>query len=795
MKANSCSARGWPRDWACAYFVALCCLTLALPGVVSQAAPAVAQSIARRVAQGDLPLNLIFVPESYIVSTNSGYGRQYLQAFDERRGILTDKLELPSLWYGLAYDPLEEVLLASSVTNTVYVVPFSHGRFGRVRMITLEGCSLTAGIAILTSPVALVVCNQSNSLVQFDYLSEKVLRRASTGEFPFAVLPLPGKRIAVSNWGGASVSLLEEGSLQTLATITVGSHPNQMALVPRSETLVVACSDADMLSVLNLRELRETRRVSLRERPDAPLGAQPNGLAYDSTRHRMYVALANVHSVAVFDLEAETDGDLEFAGRLPVGPYPTALVIAPASGNLYIANGRNQVTGPNAPAHPKAKSYPNIGTLLGGGVEVVSPAELTKRLVKQAIRNRAPRDSSLSASDDASRKYFSAKTNPANPIRYVFYVIKENRTYDQVLGDISTADGDPRLTLFGEKVTPNHHKLAREFILFDNFFVDGDVSADGHLWSTAAVSTEYVTKLWPSQYSKRTEGLLESQYDGDADHDHPIATPASGFLWDLAAARKLSFRNYGEWNVPDESDPHKDTNFLAHLKNNFDPLYRDAIGDVTDQQRLDEWQREFHEFEQSGSLPRLSIIHLPNDHTVGTRPGSATPSAMLADNDLALGRLVEAISKSRFWQASAIFVLEDDAQDGPDHVDAHRSLLYVISPYTRRHAVEHRRYSTVSVLKTIEEILGLESMTIFDERALPLFATFQQSPDLAAYEHLPARIPLDQKNASNAPGAAESAQWDFSRPDRVPDLALNRVIWQSIHGADSPPPAARMRIP
>jgi YVTN family beta-propeller protein len=780
------------------YALFIGCLTAVLLGAACPAAWAGAESTsaARRVAPGDLPLNLIVVPEGYLVSTNSGYGRQYLQAFDEKRGIVTDKLELPSLWYGLAYDPLEKVLLASSVTDTVYVVPFSHGQFGKAHAIVLDGCRLTAGIAIQTSPVALVACNQNHSLVQFDYSTDKLLRRAPTGEFPYSVLRLPGNRIAVSNWGSASLVLLDENTLQTVATIPVGSHPNQMVLIPKTENLVVACSDADVLSVVDLHELRETRRVSLRTTPDALLGAQPNGLAYDSAKRRLYVALANVHSVAAFDVEEGPDGDLEFAGRLSVGTYPTSLVVVPGSGNLYIANGRNLVTGPNAPVHPGTKKYPYIGSLLGGSIEVLSPAALTRHLVKRAVQSMPVRQAAPTASNTASsERYFSATTNPGNPIRYVFYVIKENRTYDQVLGDIGSADGDPRLVLFGEDVTPNQHALAQEFILFDNFFVDGDVSADGHFWSTAAVSTEYVSKLWPSEYSKRTTGLLEEQYDGDADHDHPIAAPASGFLWDLAAARKIPFRNYGEWNRPDEKDPNKDTNYLTNLKDNFDPLYRDVIGDVTDQQRLDEWQREFREFEKTGALPRLNIIHLPNDHTMGTRPGSATPRAMVADNDLALGRLVATISKSRFWPASVIFVLEDDAQSGPDHVDAHRSPLLVISPYTHRHAIEHRRFSTVSVLKTIETILGLNSMTIFDQQAVPLFSVFQRAPESEPYEFLQPRVSLDEKNASDAPGAAESAQWDFSRPDNVPELALNRVIWQSIRGAGSVPPATRMRIP
>src|SRR5215467_8397951 len=384
MKTSFLRTRLWLRGCMFAGVVIPACLATPLPATTEQAVDAESRSVARRVAQGDLPLNLLFVAESYIVSTNSGYGRQYLQSFDERRGAVTDKLELPSLWYSLAYDPLEQVLLASSVTDTVYVIPFSHGRFGRAHAVSLDGCRLTAGIAIQTSPVALVACNQSASLVQFDYLTGRVLRRASTGEFPFAVVPLPGQRFAVSNWGGASVSVFNGATLQIVATISVGSHPNQMMLIPKTENLVVACSDADLLSVLDLHELRETRKVGLRAGPAAPLGAQPNGLAYDSAKRKLYVALANLRSVAVLDVEK--DGGLEFKGRLPVGPYPTALVVAPASGNLYIANGRNEVTGPNAP-HPNSRSYRRIGTLLGGSVSFISSERLMKHS-NQAVPHR-----------------------------------------------------------------------------------------------------------------------------------------------------------------------------------------------------------------------------------------------------------------------------------------------------------------------------------------------------------------------------------------------------------------------
>ena len=380
---NSVRAVPWLLRWICC--CALLCLTATAPVSAEQARTAAQpRSIARRVALGDLPLNLLLVPDGYIVSTNSGYARQYLQAFDERRGIITDKLELPSLWYGLAYDPVEQVLLASSVTDTVYVVPFSHGRFGRARAVAIEGCRLTAGIAIQASPVALVACNQSHSLVQFNYRSETILRHAATGEFPFAVLVLPRERVAVSNWGSASVSLLDGSTLETVATLSVGSHPNQMLLIPQTENLLVACSDADLLSVLDLHELRETRKVGVRASPGELPGAQPNGLAYDTKKQKLYVALANLRAVAVFDVEK--DGDLEFKGRLPVGPYPTALALVPASGNLYIANGRNDRTGPNTPLLPSG-SYPRIGSLLGGGLSVISSQQLLEQS-KQALSHR-----------------------------------------------------------------------------------------------------------------------------------------------------------------------------------------------------------------------------------------------------------------------------------------------------------------------------------------------------------------------------------------------------------------------
>ncbi len=743
-----------------------------------------------QVAPGDVPLNLLAIADHFVVSTNNGYGKHFLQAYDESSRHVSDRLELPSLWYGLAYEPDHGLLLAASGASSVYAIPFRGGKFGPSREIALPGCKLSAGLAIQDKRTAVVACNQSHAVRRFDFTTGQDLARGRTGEFPYAVRVLPGARLAVSNWGQSSVSVLDGNSLRELSHIQTGSHPNDMLVIPELNRLVVACSDSDSVSLIDLATLREVRRLDLAVPGKAVSGAQPNALAYDSARHRLYVALAAIDAIAIVRLGDE----VQFEGLIPARRYPTALQISAKSQTLFIANGRNPKPGPNNLAGEPAKTFRYIGNLIGGGINAIPQASLVRLGARpislaQQIYGLQPR-----TDGPAVKQLIRRFSGAESPIRHVFYIIKENRTYDQVLGDVKEGNGAPDLTLFGERVTPNHHALAREFILFDNFFVDGYVSVEGHLWSTAGTVTDYAAKFWPSTYSERAKDALDAPYDGDERHDHPISVPGSGFLWDRARQAGLTYRNYGEWNVADPKDSKTDRNYLAGLKDHFDPKYRDAIGDVTDQARIDEFEREFREFEKNQNLPSLVVIHLPNDHTMGTSPNYPTPTAMVADNDLALGRLVELISRSRYWAESAIFVLEDDAQDGPDHVDARRSPLLVISPYTRRKAVTHREYSTVSVLHTILQILGLPSLTYFDDRAASLLAEFQPAPNQDPYHCRPAQVKLDEKNGPNAPGAKDSARWDFSRPDQIPEEALNRVIWQSVKGAASEPPATRTRL-
>jgi hypothetical protein len=378
-----------------------------------------------------------------------------------------------------------------------------------------------------------------------------------------------------------------------------------------------------------------------------------------------------------------------------------------------------------------------------------------------------------------------ATLGDASPIRHVHYVVKENRTYDQVFGDLPEGNGAPQLCLFPEAVTPNHHALAREFVLLDNFYADGEVSADGHEWAMGAYASDFVEKTWPLVYGHSQHEKIGYPSEGA----YAIAIPERGYLWDQAAAAGVSYRSYGEFvfNGRTPADPARPSRPV--LREHIDPQYRAFDLDYPDVQRAARFISELKRFEAIGEMPRLQVLRLGNDHTSGTAAGSLTPRALVADNDLALGQIVDAVSHSRFWADCAIIVLEDDAQAGPDHIDAHRMPCLLISPYTVRHAVDSTLYSTTSALRTIELILGLQPMSQFDAAATPLYAAFTSVPDLTPYTARPARIDLTERNTADAWGAKKSARMDFREADRADDIVLNEIIWRSVKGANSPMPA------
>ena len=376
-----------------------------------------------------------------------------------------------------------------------------------------------------------------------------------------------------------------------------------------------------------------------------------------------------------------------------------------------------------------------------------------------------------------------AKVGDSSPIKYVIYIIKENRTYDQIFGDIKQGNGDAKLCLFPERVTPNHHKLAREFVLLDNFYADAEVSASGHEWSMGAYCTDFVEKTWPLNYGHNRNGKFPYPAEGN----FPIAAPSTGYLWDRARAAGLSYISYGEYVSfdPRANPPSKAK--VKGLQGHIDPMYRGFDLSYSDLKRADRFISEFKRLEAADQMPRLQIVRLPNDHTHGATPLFRTPTAYVAENDLALGRIVEAVSHSRLWSQTAIFVVEDDSQNGCDHVDAHRTVALVISPYTKQGAKDSTLYSTTSMLRTMELVLGLKPMSQFDAAAMPMFDSFQAEPAFRPYDSVPSNVDLNERSNPTAWGA--DLKMNFAREDAANEQLLNEVVWKSVRGAASPMPA------
>jgi phospholipase C len=378
-----------------------------------------------------------------------------------------------------------------------------------------------------------------------------------------------------------------------------------------------------------------------------------------------------------------------------------------------------------------------------------------------------------------------ARPGGPSPIEHVIYIVKENRTYDQVLGDLGTGNGDPSLTLFGEEISPNHHKLAREFVLLDNFYVNADVSADGHNWSAAAIAPAYVQRMWPNSYGARRRHY---DYEGG----ERAALPPAGYIWTNVLAKGLPMRNYGWWCTNMTPAPESGRQIKVVRDPSLEPHtnmeYRGFDLEYRDTERAKVFLKDLEQFESANSMPRFMVMRLGGDHTSGTTAKRRSPRSAMADNDLALGMVVEALSKSKFWAKTAVFVLEDDAQNGPDHVDSHRSPAFVISPYTRGRGIDSTAYTTTSMLRTMELILGLFPMTLHDAGAKPMHAAFRAEADMRPYEKVEARVPLDERNPEASPTAMRSKQLDWSEADRIDDNELNSILWLAMKGNEPPAP-------
>ena len=757
---------------------------------------------------GDLPLNMTFSPDGrYLIVTNNGWSKPTLTIVDLKLRQITDRVSVDHAYLGLAWHPDGKRLYsAGGGENTIYEFGYENGRLKEAGVFTLgrpersrggrlENAGFVAGLAVSPDGKTLYsVQVLGRMLTAIDLEKNAIRTRVELDAEPYTCMLSPdGTKLYVSLWGGAKVQVFDPASLKKIGEFATGEHPNAMLFSKDGARLFVACANTNAVWVLDLAKGVASEQISIALYPNAPAGSTPNALALSPDGATLYVANADNNDIAVADI-AGAESKIE--GFIPAGWYPTGVAFDQARNQLLVLSGKGLTSqanprGPSAGASRGADGQ-YIGQLMQGALSFVPlPDAATLEAWTKTVYDVTPyRDAiKLAPADAPLDSPVPKKVGDPSPITHVFYVIRENRTYDQILGDLERGNGDPTLALFGEEVTPNAHALAREFVVFDNFYVNAEVSYDGHAYSTAAYATDFVEKMWPTNYGGRG-GIYLSEGGGDTRNLYGnIAAPADGYLWDFAKRAGVSVRSYGEFADWDKRGaPVRAT--VPGLEGLVHPSYPPYDLNIPDAQRIDVWLEEFRQFEQNGRLPRLNIIRLGNDHTLGTRPGAFTPRAMVAENDAALGRLVEAISKSRYWKESAIFILEDDAQNGPDHVDAHRSPAFVISPFVKRRSLDSALYSTASMLRTMELILGIPPMSQLDAAAAPMYGAFQATPVLTAYTALAARVPLDERNGPDAPGAAASMRMNFEEADLAPELELNEIIWKSVRGKDSvmPPP-------
>jgi DNA-binding beta-propeller fold protein YncE len=764
--------------------------------------------VGRHLDAGDLPLAMALHPDGrHLVVVDNGWSKPSLRVVDLERWQVIQNLPVDNAWLGLVWHPDGERLFSSGAAdNSIREILWRDGRLAPGRTLALappqenqkeggfESPGFVAGLAISPDGRTLYAAHVfGESLAAVDVETGEVRARATLPAEAYGTLVSPdGRTVFVSVWGASRVALFEPVTLRPLGEIAVGEHPNAMALSRDGARLFVACASTNAVWVVDLASGKAVEQIGVALRPDAPPGVTPNAIALSPEGDTLLVANADNNAVAVVDVRKP--GHSRPLGFIPTGWYPTGAAFDAAGRNVLVLSGKGltPVANPRGPQPVSGGADAQyIAGLLSGALTILPRPD------EAALRPLTERVYAVSAASSGGRRAPSARpegspipaSGQASPIKYVFYVIRENRTYDQVLGDLPQGNGDRNLTLFGQDVTPNAHALASGFVLFDNFYVDSEVSHDGHSYSTAAYATDANEKLWPTLYGERG-GLYMAE--GGYRMRNPygnLTAPAQGYIWDFAGRAGVSVRSYGEFAAWDRKGGPVHAS-VPGLEGKVHPSFAPFDLSIPDGERVDAWLEEFRQFEKEGGLPRLSIFHLGGDHTSGTAPGSRTPIAMVAENDLALGRLVEAISKSRFWPESAVFVLEDDAQNGPDHVDAHRSVLLVASPWTRRGAVDSTLYTTSGVLRTMELVLGLPPMSQYDAAATPLYAAFATKPDPAPYAARPATVDIHETNREDAPGAQASLRMDLTKPDAAPELELSEIVWRSVRGASAamPPP-------
>jgi len=717
---------------------------------------------------GEIPQGCLLSPDGKLLAiVNCGQGTQSVMLVDTVTRRVTATLDVPrpdAIFHGLAFSrDGRRLYVSGGPTDLVRVVDVAKGEWAEPKTISLreqpaepvvDNPEDFAGKITLPDPakdntllypIGLALAPDGKTLwaaetigsavAVIDLASGKVQRRIAVGSYPYEVaFNRAGTKAYVSLWGAGKVAVVDVAESRGIVQLDVGQHPCALLADPQADRLYVANAHADTVSVIDTAKDAVIGSIAVAPYGEAPLGSMPNALALSADGQTLYIADAGNNALSVAALNADRSG-ATVQGRVPTGWFPSG-VQADAGGTLWVVSAKGVGTMQNA--YPK-RVY--VATLHDGIVQAVPP--LSK--ADLAVATAAVRDNNVVASGANVRvregtpaaSPIPRRVGDPSPIKYCVYVIRENRTYDQVLGDLPQGNGDPALTLYGRDVTPNAHKLAEEYVLLDHFFVNGSVSVDGHQWAKGAMVSDAVEKSWPLSYSKRGP-----TFGG------PVGAPAGGWLWQNAEAHGVASKVYGGGIKAGEDLKRVET----------------ILGDVR------KWEAE-------GGMPRLIVSHLPNDHTLGTSKGQPTPKAMVAENDQALGNLIAGLSRTKFWPEMAVFVVEDDAQDGPDHVDCHRSPALVIGPWVKRQVVDSNFYDQVAVLRTIELILGLPPLGQFDAAAMPMHTLFDSQPTVTTYDAVTPVQPLDQMNVAGAFGQAESMAMNWDEVDVQPWPELNRILW------------------
>jgi YVTN family beta-propeller protein len=753
--------------------------------------------VGKSLALGDLPLNIaVSASKKYMAVTNNGQSTQSLQLIDVKNEKVVNSVIIPVSWYGLKFSADERFLYASGGNdNWILKYAIKGGKLilkDRIKLGEKWPTRISpAGIDIDDAKNLLyVVTKENNSLYVVDLKTKKILQQKSLKGEAYTCLLSPDKKLLyISCWGCDKVYVYNTQVGEFSGEIAVGDNPNEICLSKNGAYLYVANANDNSVAVISTSQRKVIEVLNAALYPNSPSGSTSNGVALSEDEKTLFVANADNNCLAVFDVSKP--GFSKSQGFIPTGWYPTNVKIA--GNKIFVSNGKGFLSmanpfGPNPTRHSgeviwhggdKSSKEQYIGGLFKGTMSVIDiPSQEQLSVFSQAVYQNAPYNKEKETSSKGEQgNPIPMKVGEKSPIRYVFYIIKENRTYDQVLGDIKEGNGDSSLVLFGEKVTPNQHKLAKEFVLLDNFYCDGEVSADGHNWSMGGYATDFLEKNWPTGYGGRG-----GDYNGEG--TRVIANNKNGFIWDQCKRNRVTYRTYGEF-----ADDYKAN--IPVLEHHFCPYFTSWDQTVRDTTRFFQWKREFDSLLGADVVPQFNSLRFINDHTEGLRIDRPTPFAHTADNDWAVGLFVEYLSKSRIWNESAVFIIEDDAQNGPDHVDAHRTTAYVAGGFVKRKFVDHTMYSTSSMLRTIELILGIPPMTQYDAAAESMWRCFSSTSNPNPFSSLPAQIDITQKNMAVNEWQRRSEKFDFSKEDAIPDMEFNLVLWHGIKGDDVPLPAPK----